>query len=231
PSEQNPILRFTFGKLREQSSNGHERAYASDVVVENLWSKPIASAEFSVYLFDKNNTRIGEGYIQFTNARAGETIKFQANFFASGAPASLTLVGRRLPGELQSLAPAQMVSLTVNSIPQGAELKIDGKPWGTTPKLVEVSTGDHLLEFTLQGFSTGHFPLVVRPNDISGGSVTFELGTAAHDTVELRDGTVITGDVQSMNATEVRVTVGGANQTIDRNKVKRILLVERTSPQ
>lgn len=230
PSEKQEIIRISFAKFREMGSNGHERSYASDVIVQNLWTKPIPYAEFAAYLIDKQGTRVGEGTLQVSNVRAGESVKFEATFVSSGNPASVSVVARRMPAELQSFAPPQTISMTVNSVPQGAELKIDGKPAGTTPRLVEITTGSHLLEFSLQGFTTGHFPLVVRPNDISGGSVTFELGTAAHDTIELRDGTVITGDLQQVTATEVKVTSGGSTQSIDRNKVKRILLIERTPP-
>jgi len=57
--------------------------------------------------------------------------------------------------------------------------------------------------------------------------VSYELGTSAHDTLELRDGTVLSGDLVSVSGMEIRVRVGGAIQTLDRKKVKRILLAER----
>jgi hypothetical protein len=116
-------------------------------------------------------------------------------------------------------------------VPQGAALKVDGQDQGVTPKLVELTVGKHELQFSREGFSGGRFPLEVAPDDASGGSVTYELSTAAHDMVELRDGTVLMGDVQEVNATSIRITIGGADQTIDRNKVKRILLIEREPPR
>jgi len=45
--------------------------------------------------------------------------------------------------------------------------------------------------------------------NVSGGSVSYELGSAVHDTVELRDGSVLNGDVESISATEVVVRTGG----------------------
>jgi len=110
-------------------------------------------------------------------------------------------------------------------------LKVDGKEAGTTPKQVELSAGKHDLQFDKEGFNTGHFPVEIGPNDVSGGNVSYELGTAVHDTLELRDGSVLTGDLQSVTPTEVRVRVAGSEQAIDRNKVKRILLVERGPAQ
>jgi hypothetical protein len=52
-----------------------------------------------------------------------------------------------------------------------------------------------------------------------------------HDTVELRDGSVLNGDLESVSATEVVVRVGGSMQRLNRNQVKRILLVERDPAQ
>jgi hypothetical protein len=69
--------------------------------------------------------------------------------------------------------------------------------------------------------------LEIIPNDVSGGSVSYELGISAHDTVELRDGSVLSGDVQSMSATEVFIRIGGAIQSLNRNQVKRIVLIQR----
>jgi ribosomal protein S1 len=57
--------------------------------------------------------------------------------------------------------------------------------------------------------------------------VSYELGASAHDTVELRDGSVLSGDVESVSATEVLVRIGGNVQRFNRNQVKRIGLVPR----
>jgi hypothetical protein len=73
-------------------------------------------------------------------------------------------------------------------------------------------------------------PLEITPHDASGGSVSYELGSAARDTIELRDGSVLTGDLISISATQVQVRVGGNTQNFDRNQVKRILLTERDPP-
>jgi hypothetical protein len=142
----------------------------------------------------------------------------------------MALIPRTLPNELQSFLPPKTISITVNSVPQGAELKIDGTPAGITPKIVQVTPGKHVLEFSKAGFKSGSFPLETTPDDVSGGSVSYELGTSAHDTVELRDGSVLSGDVESMSATEVVVRIGGTLQHLSRNQVKRIALIQRESP-
>lgn len=230
PETGTPILRFTFGKFKEVGSLGSERTYITETTAENLWSKRISDANFTLYLFDKNKTRIAEAIMTVSNVAPGETIKFQTTIASSGPPASLSIVARYLPKELGPLAPPKMISITVNTVPQGAVAKLDGAEVGTTPKIMQVAAGKHLLEFTKEGFNPGKFPFEIGPDDASGGSVSFELGTSAHDTIELRDGSVLSGDLVSVSGMEIVVKVGGTDQRLNRNQVKRILIVEREAP-
>lgn len=230
PEGQTPVLRFSFGKFKELGSNGNQHSYSSDTTVENLWGKPIARADFSLYLFDKNKARIGEGWISISNVGKGEIVKFQTTVTTQGNPVSLSISPRTLPDELQALLPAKSISITVNSVPQGADLKVDGTAAGTTPKIIKVSPGKHILEFSKEGFNTGTFPLEMGADDAPGGSVSFELGTSAHDTVELRDGSVLSCDLISVSGMDVVIRVGGSEQKLDRNQVKRILLTQRQPP-
>lgn len=230
PQNGTPILRFTFGKFKEVGSLGSERSYITETTAENLWSKPISDANFSLYLFDKNKTRIAEATIAVSNIAPGETIKFQTTIASSGPPASLSVVARSVPKELGPVAPPRLVSMTVNTVPQGAVAKLDGVDVGTTPKMVQVPVGKHVFEFSKEGFNPGKFPFEIGPDDASGGSVSFELGTSAHDTIELKDGSVLTGDLVSVSGIEVVIKVGGSDQRLNRNQVKRILFVEREAP-
>jgi len=67
---------------------------------------------------------------------------------------SLEIAPNSLPPELGPAVPARTISITVNSVPQGAVFKLDGKEIGTTPKVVQVSVGQHQLEFAKEGFNT-----------------------------------------------------------------------------
>jgi hypothetical protein len=58
-----------------------------------------------------------------------------------------------------------------------------------------------------------------------------ELGGLSRDTVELRDGTVLLGEVVSMSLTSVVVSSDGKEQTLERNQVKKMILVERQVTQ
>jgi len=227
PEKGDPVLRLTFGKFKEVGSVGSERTYITDTTAENLWSKRIPEASFALYVYDKNKVRIAEANVSVSNVAPGETIKFQTTIASSGPPASLSVTPRYLPKELGPASPPRTVSLTINTVPQGASAKLDSQDIGITPKIARIAVGKHVLDFTKEGFNPGKFPFEIGPDDASGGSVSFELGTSAHDTIELRDGSVLSGDVVSLSATEVVIKVGGNNQSLNRNQVKRILLVER----
>jgi hypothetical protein len=230
PESGTPVVRFTFGKFKEVGSIATQHTYVVDTTAENLWNKKISHAGFTLYLFDKNKVRIAEAYMTISDAPPGQAVKFQTTLSSSGPPASMQLVASSLPAELGPVAPAHKVTVTVNSVPQGATIKVDGNDEGATPKMIALGIGKHVLEFSKEGFNTGHFPLEVGANDVSGGSVSYELGSAAHDTIELRDGTVLSGDLESVSAMDVVVRMGGALQHMNRNQVKRIILVERDPP-
>jgi hypothetical protein len=216
PNSSQPTLRFTFFKFKEIGSMGKERTYITDVTADNL-SEKMGGGSFTLYVFDKNNARIGQGYINLTNVAAGQTVKFQITLSASGTPSSVSVA---------TSAP-QIVSITVNSVPHGAVFKVDGKEGGTTPKMIDLAIGQHMLEFSKAGFSPGRFPLEITPRDVSGGSVSYELGSAVHDTIEMRDGSVLEGDLISITGMHVEVRIAGNVQTFDRNQLKRILLTPR----
>jgi hypothetical protein len=227
PSSGAPVVRFTFGKFKDTGSVGKQHNYTTDTTAENLWTKKISSAEFTLYVFDKDKVRIGDASLIISDVNPGGLVKFQTFLNVSGTIAALELVPRTLPVELRSFLPPQLISITVNSVPQGADIKIDGTPAGTTPKIAQVAPGKHVLAFSKEGFNSGTFPLEIAPDAVSGGSVSYELGTSSHDTIELRDGSVVTGDVESVSATVVVVRVGGTVQRFSRNQVKRIALIQR----
>jgi hypothetical protein len=73
-----------FGKFKEGPAYGREHNYTCETTAQNLWNKKI-DAVFSLYLFDKSNVRIGEGYVKVSNVGPGEMIKFQTTFHVGGA--------------------------------------------------------------------------------------------------------------------------------------------------
>ena len=222
PASGTVVVRFTFGKFKDLPGMGSLHAYVMDTTAQNLSPRRIANEEFKVYLFDKNKVRIGEDAIGLSNVGPGETVKFETTVTTSGAPVSVSL---------EEIAQAtKTITMTVNSTPQGAMLKLDGTEVGTTPRMITVGAGRHTLVFTKEGFAAGTFPLEISRNDVSGGTVSFELGASAFDSIEMRDGSVLNGDLVSMEGMDVEIRVGGVLQHIDRNKIKRVMLVVRSAP-
>ena len=173
-------MRCSFGKFKEVSSAGKQHNYTTDVTAENLWNKKIPTVDFTLDVFDKAKVRVGDGWISISDLIAGGVVKFHTFINASKTIASLELVPKSFPTELQAFLPPKTISITVNSVPQGAELKIDGTPTGTTPKIVQVTlAGVQQVRVQFRHFSPGD-----SPDDVSGGSVSYELGTSAHDTLD-----------------------------------------------
>ena len=93
-----------------------------------------------------------------------------------------------------------------------------------------MGVGKHTLTFLKEGFTAGNYPLEISPQDVLGGSVSYELGASAFDLIELRDGSLFTGDLVSISGMDVEIRVGGSIQHIDRNKIRRVMLVPRDAP-
>jgi len=219
PASGTPILRLTFSKFKEVGSMGSQRTFITDVIAQNLSANLIPTQKLSIYILDKKQVRIVEAWVQVDNLASGQSAKFQISFNASGAPATVNLLS---PSDIP-----RRVTVTVNSVPQGANLKVDGVDAGTTPKMVSVGIGKHQLEFSKDGFNSGTFPLEIGPDDVSGGSVSYELGAARYDTIILRDGSVLNGDLESISGMDVVVRIGGSLEHFSRNQIKQIMMVER----
>jgi hypothetical protein len=116
-------------------------------------------------------------------------------------------------------------------VPPGAALKVDGHDEGNTPTTVHLTVGNHTFAFSKEGYASGSTPVDIKPDEAPGGSISFELGGLSRDNVELRNGTVLQGDVLSVNMTQVVIRVDGQERTYDRNQVRKIILVERDTVQ
>jgi len=221
----NPTIRLAFGTFREVGNYAGQTSFVSDVVVENLSSRAIPQASFTVYLFDKSRVRIGEGIIRINNLRSRERTKVAFQFQSVGSPSSLTLAAlRNASGDPNAL---KTVPMRIITIPPGANLSVDGENVGTAPKVINLLMGPHNLEFSKEGFATGSTPLNVSPDDLPGGAITIELGGLSADTVELRDGEVVLGDVISVSVDAVVVRSSGKDHSYNRNDIKKIIFVER----
>jgi PEGA domain len=225
PSAGKPTIRLTFGKFQQLGSYGTQSSFVSDVTIQNMTDKQIPRASFTVYLLDRDKVRIGEGVLQVSNLGPEQQVKTAFQFSSVGLPATLSLNAR----SDSSGAPTSLktVPIQITSVPPGATLRVDGAEVGLTPKVVHLAVGTHKVEFSKEGYATGSTPLDISGDELPGGSVSFEMGGQWRDTVELRDGRILLGDLMSVSPTSVVLRVNGKEQTFERNQVKKIMLVER----
>jgi hypothetical protein len=225
PSQDDAILKLTFSRFQNLATYAGKMTLVSTVVVQNLSAKPIPKASFSVALLDKDRVRIGNGILVIDDLNAGESAKVQFQCESVGAPVVLSISARNNGGVPSSL---KTIPMTVISVPAGASLRVDDKDAGLTPANISISVGTHHLELKKEGFALATAPLEVAPDDAPGGSITITLGGLADDSIELRDGSIITGMVVSMTLESIVINVNGQPQTLERNRVKKMFLVERT---
>ncbi len=224
PAQDNAILKLTFSRFQNLATYAGKMTLVSTVVVQNVSAKALPRASFTVALLDKDRVRVGNGTLIIDDLDAGESAKVQFQCESVGAPSVLSISARNNGGVPTSM---KTIPMTVISVPAGANLKVDDKDAGITPAQIHVGIGTHQLELTKEGFAVATTPLEVAPDEAPGGSITITLGGLADDTVELRDGSIITGDVMSMTLESVVIDINGQSQTFDRNKIKKIFLVER----
>jgi hypothetical protein len=218
PSGDKPTLKLSFEKFEKKGVVNGDGIFTSEVTVQNVSDQGMPRSVFTVFISDSNGVRIGRARLQLPEIPPYRSQKAQLQFSASGTPAGVTLLaGKTIP-------------LRVISVPPGASFKVDGNDAGVAPKVVDFTIGTHTLEFSKEGYAPGTTSLDVGADELPGGSVTLELGGLSQDSVELRDGTMVLGDVISVSMTTVVMKVDGKDQKYDRNQVKKITLVERVTP-
>jgi len=217
------ILRFTVGKLRSVNSASGQSDYLGEALAENLSAKTIPSASFYLYLLDKSGKRVGEGYLEVTNLAAGQRAKIPVSVHAMGSFASMELQPQHLPSD-----EPMKVKIHITSIPSGASLKLDSQDSGVTPQVLPIAPGKHVLEFSKEGYATGSTPVEITENAMPG-SVELELNALTLDTVVLRNGTVLLGNLTSVTDTGVNINVKGKPTKLERSRVARIVLGQRRS--
>ncbi len=85
-----------------------------------------------------------------------------------------------------------------------------------------------MVEFSKEGYTTASTPLEIAENAMPG-SLNLELAPLALDTVVLRDGTVLSGNLTSVTGTGVAINVKGKPTKVDRGRVARVIFGVRAS--
>jgi hypothetical protein len=217
PNADKPMLKLVFtGFARVGLVNG-TGIYSSDVTAQNLSDQSMPRSLFTVNVLDANGVMIGKARLQVDAIPPYRMAKAQVQFSAAGMPAKVSLIAGRT------------IYLIVKSVPIGASFSVDGEDAGVTPKTYDFTIGSHTIEFHKDGYAPGSTQLDVGADELPGGSISLELGGLSLDTVELRDGTTITGDLISLTLQEAVFQSEGKVKTLDRNQIKKIFLVERVS--
>ena len=217
PDADKPILKLLFAGFTRVGLVNGTGIYTSDVTAQNLSDQSLPRSVFTVNILDTNGVKIGKARLRLDAIPPYRTCKSQVQFSAAGTPAKVSLIaGRTIP-------------LSVKSVPPGASFSVDGEDAGVTPKVYDFTIGLHTIEFHKEGYAPGSTQLDVGADELPGGSVSLELGGLSQDTVELRDGTTLTGDLISMSLADAVFQSEGKAKTLDRNQIKKIFLVERVS--
>jgi hypothetical protein len=217
PSGESAMLRFTLGKLRQVNSASGQTDYLGEAVAENLSTKAIPSASFYLYLLDKNGNRVGEGYLEVTNLAVGQKTKVPVSVHAMGSFARMELKPQHLPSD-----EPMKIKMSIASLPAGAGIKLDSQESGITPQILPIAPGKHTLEFNKEGYATASTTLDIAENAMPG-SVQVELSPLMVDTVILRDGSVLLGNVVSVTSTSVSLNVKGKSTRRERSRVARVV--------
>jgi len=223
PTTGDPMLRFTVGKLRQTSSASGQTDYLGEAQAENLSSKAIPSASFYLYLFDKNGKRVGEGYLEVTNLAAGQQARVPVSVHAFGSFARMELQPQHLPSD-----EPMKIRMSITSVPAGAAVKLDSQDSGVTPELLPVAPGKHTLEFSKEGYDSASTPLEIAEN-APPGSLNVDLSPLTIDTVVLRDGTVLLGNLTSVTAASLTLSVKGKPTRLERRRVARVVFGQGTT--
>jgi len=216
-SGKDAVLRFTISKLKQVSSVSGQTDYLGDALAENLSSKAIPSASFYLYLLDKNGKRVGEGYIEVDNLAAGQQAKVPVSVHAMGAYVRMELQPQHLPTD-----EPMKIKMSITSVPAGANVKLDSQESGVTPQLLSVAPGKHTVELSREGYAPVSAPLEVAEN-APPGSLNVDLSPLTQDTVVLRDGTVMLGNVTSVTGSGVTMSVKGKVTKLERKQVARVV--------
>lgn len=220
-SGKDTMLRFTLGKLHQITSVSGQNDYLGEALAENLSTAAIPSASFYLYLLDKNGKRVGEGYLEVTNLAAGQRAKIPVTAHAMGSFVSMELQPQHLPSD-----EPMKIRMSISSVPSGASVKLDAQESGVTPEMIRIAPGKHVLEFSKEGYATASTSVEIAENALPG-SVELELNPLTLDTVVLRDGTVLMGNLIAVTGTGVNITVKGKSMNLARSRVARIVLGRR----
>lgn len=223
-----PLIEVTFGDISLNGSwAGKASNYVVDVEIENISNGAFPTSDLTLVYYDKHDAIVGNVSLYIgQRLEPHQKMKQQISFTAVSKPARVAFGVKNIVFSENRRLAVHAVSMTFRSVPEGANIDIDGQKLGVTPKVLRVPEGSHLLLLTKAGYNKAEYPFEVRAEDSNGGSVEVEL-PSSNDIIEMRDGSAVSGDIESVTWETVRVMTGDKKIDIPRNLVKRIIFVQR----
>ena len=142
------------------SGGSHTGAMTGAIVATSILFFP--AAPFFLFMHGKDIT-IPKG-TEITAYIAGDTPLDPARFKQSTATVSESTAAKS-----ESVTP-NLSAVAIKSVPDGAEITIDGKLMGTTPSTIQLSSGDHIVVLEKSGFKNWQRTITVA----AGGSINLE---------------------------------------------------------
>jgi CRISPR/Cas system-associated exonuclease Cas4 (RecB family) len=93
-----------------------------------------------------------------------------------GQPSQLTQAGARPVSDSSGGMAKSVQKLSVNSVPEAADIEVDGAFVGSTPSVLELNTGEHSIVVHKTGYKTWERKLQLATGEIK---VTAELEKSA----------------------------------------------------
>jgi hypothetical protein len=222
PNETSPTIELTLAKIDRVNSWAGGHSYFSEAIVKNLTKTPLARATFTIYFFDKQNVRIGNATLIMRNLDPDQEVKSRLRFSAVGPPVTAALHDAAIVPQTVKTVPLKVIS-----VPAGAHLRVDDLDQGVTPKTVSLAVGTHTVELSKDGYAPSSNSVEIKGDEPPGKKLNVELTRTSDDVIELRDGSMLSGKVISLSASEVVFSTKGETRTIDRKRIKKLILAEQ----
>lgn len=147
------------------SGGSHTGAMTGAMVATGILFFP--AAPLFLFMHGKDIT-IPQG-TEVTAYIAADTPLEKSRFVQPAAPTAETQTAS--PAGNEAALPS---SVAINSVPNGADITIDGKFIGTTPSNVKLMPGDHVIVIEKAGFKTWQRTMSISPNGAANLDVNLE---------------------------------------------------------
>jgi len=149
--------------VKDLKGGGHTGAMTAGIVATSLIVWP--AAPFFLFMHGKNIT-IPEG-TEITAFVNGDTDLNPQSFSSLGPPTNAT-------GVASAISQLSLSTVTVDSIPAGADITVDGKYVGSTPSKLQMMGGSHTVVVQEAGYAPWQRTLALTPGEAINVNATLQ---------------------------------------------------------